>query len=106
VSSAGRGVSTTDAAGRRLLLFVAGDELNSRLARANLKRLLALVGGEPVDVEVVDVLEDFAPAVEHHVLVTPALLQLRPEPRVLVVGNLSDLNAARMALALPAPEGG
>jgi circadian clock protein KaiB len=87
---------------RHLVLFVAGDEPNSRIARANLDRLREPPEAGRWKVDVIDVLEDFEPAVRHNILVTPALLQIHPEPRVLVVGNLSDLAAARAALGIPA----
>jgi circadian clock protein KaiB len=85
--------------GQRLLLFVAGDELNSRLARENIQELLATT---PCDValEIIDVLENTAQAMEHTVLVTPTLIRLAPAPRVLVIGNLSDLTTVRSALGL------
>jgi circadian clock protein KaiB len=87
---------------RRLLLFVAGDEPNSRLARANLEGLRPSVEVAGGSIEVHDVLEDFTAAMEHRILVTPALLQLAPGPRVVVVGSLCDLPAVRLALGLPA----
>lgn len=87
----------------RLLLFVAGDEPNSRLARANLHRLCAEANGDDHEFEVVDVLEDTGRALEHFILVTPTLLRLEPAPEVRVIGNLSDLETVRSALGLPAP---
>jgi circadian clock protein KaiB len=89
---------------RRLLLFVAGGEPNSRIARSNLERLCATAAEPRPEVTVIDVLEDLAAALEHHILVTPTLLQLEPEPRVVVIGNLSDLEAVRDALGLQGVE--
>lgn len=89
---------------RRLLLFVAGDEPNSIFARRNLGRLLESVEEGPVEVEVVDVLRDGSTALEHRVLVTPTLIQLRPAPRATVIGNLSDLRRVRAVLGIPEPE--
>lgn len=86
--------------GHRLVLFVAGQEPNSRIARANLDRLLSSEEMEEIEVEVIDVLEDCSLALEHQVLVTPALLQLRPTPKILVIGNLSETEKVRAALGL------
>lgn len=87
----------------RLLLFVAGDEPNSRLARANLQRLFTEKPVNDHDLMVVDVFEDTSRALEHLILVTPTLLRLQPEPEIRVIGNLSDLDTVRSALGLPAP---
>jgi len=83
-----------------LILFVAGDEPNSRLARRNLDRLCegALEGRCRIDV--VDVFEDFEEALRHGVLLTPCLVVRRPEPGVHVLGNLSDTRKVRAALGL------
>jgi circadian clock protein KaiC len=49
---------------------------------------------------IIDVLEDFAAAAEHQVLVTPTLVIEAPEPPVMVIGNLSDREKVRRALRL------
>lgn len=85
---------------RRWLLFVAGNERNSSKARANLERLRADCPPGACEVEVVDVLDDFQAALEHEILVTPALVQLGPGPRVVVLGCLSDLDRVRAALGI------
>ncbi len=83
---------------RRLLLFVAGDEPNSRIALENLDKLRS--AAEQMEVEVVDVLTESDRALEHRVLVTPTLIQLQPGSRVVVIGNLSALDRVRVALGL------
>lgn len=84
----------------RLLLFVAGDEPNSRLAKENLARLRESLPEIRCLLETIDVLEDFRQAVEHKVLITPCLIVLGPPP-VRIVGNLSDTQRVRAALKLP-----
>lgn len=86
---------------QRLLLFVAGNEPNSQIARTNLERLRSEAGSGLIEVQVIDVLEDGAPALEHRILVTPTLLRLSPAPKVVVIGNLSDLDRVRSALGAP-----
>lgn len=85
--------------GYKLILFVAGDEPNSLLARANLTRLCANLDGV-VDLQVIDVFVDSECAVEHGVLVTPCLVLLEPRPRVLIAGTLADLRKVRTVLRL------
>jgi hypothetical protein len=85
----------------RLLLFVAGDEPNSRLAKENLAQLRDSIPEDRCAVEIIDVLEDYRPALEHNVLVTPCLLLLGPAPVVRIVGTLNDTRRVRAALRLP-----
>jgi circadian clock protein KaiB len=89
---------------RRLVLFVAGDEPNSQLARAHLRRLRSSPDTEGWRVDVVDVLDDATEAIQRGIPVAPALLQTEPEPRVLLVGDLSDLGSVRTALGLAIDE--
>ena len=83
----------------RFILFVAGEEVNSTLARKNLARLCDELGNNCF-YRVVDVLEDFEAAVEHNILLTPSLLILEPKPGALIVGNLSDLNRLEQVLGI------
>ena len=89
----------------RLRLFVAGDETNSRQARENLVRLCEEHLERRYELEIIDVLEDFRPALQDGVLVTPTLLLVAPPPRVMVLGNLSDTEKALRALRLAGGEG-
>jgi circadian clock protein KaiB len=84
----------------RLMLFVAGDEKNSRLARKNLQSLCDTELGSDCKVEIVDVMEDFGSALKHNILLTPALLVLAPPPKSLIIGSLSDMTKVRRALGL------
>lgn len=85
-----------------VILFVAGQEANSRLARKNLARICDQESAERYDVRVVDVLEDFETAARHNILLTPTLLRIRPEPLVTLLGNLNNHAKVRGAL-LPEP---
>jgi circadian clock protein KaiB len=85
----------------RLLLFVAGDEHNSRLARENLSRLRDSLPDHVCEVKVIDVLEDYRAALENNVLVTPCLIRPDSTPPLRVVGSLTDMQRVRAALGIP-----
>lgn len=83
-----------------LRLFVAGDELNSRQARKNLRRICENHLKGHYALEIVDVLEDFKTAQASGVLVTPALFLVAPPPPVTILGTLSDAQKVLAALRL------
>jgi hypothetical protein len=55
-------------------------------------------------IETVDVVKDFQAAVKNNILVTPALILVAPLPRVMVLGDLSDLPKVLAALRLSGSE--
>jgi circadian clock protein KaiB len=81
-----------------MILFVAGQEANSRLARQNLARICETAPEGRYEVRVVDVMDDFQAAAEHNILLIPALLRIRPKPVVTLLGNLNNHDKVRMAL--------
>ncbi len=85
---------------RSLILFVAGDRPNSRIARSNFERLRREELRDFSRVRIVDVLKDYESAAAHNVFLTPALLMPEPPPGVVIVGNLSDTEAVLQALHL------
>lgn len=88
----------------RFVLFVADGEPNSVIARQNFERIRNEELGGDVELTVVDVLSDADLALQHGIVVTPALLVLEPAPKVIVAGTLRDRAKVRIALRLPAPE--
>jgi len=52
------------------------------------------------EVQIVDVLKNFAAAMEHQVLLTLCLLWVEPPPGAMIIGNLSNLKRVRSALHL------
>lgn len=82
------------------ILFVTGNGLNSRIARKSLAQICEQELAGRCSIEIVDVFEDFSAAVKYNILVTPTLLMLRPEPEVVIIGNLRDLEKLRTALRL------
>lgn len=83
-----------------MLLFVANDELNSKQAKDNLKRICDTHLKGRYRNTVIDVVEDFQLALEHNVLVTPTLILVEPSPRVRIFGNLRDTKKVLEALRL------
>ena len=81
-----------------LRLFTAGNGLNSQKAMANLRSLCQEHLEGRYTIETVDVVQDFQAAVNDNILVTPALILVAPLPRVVVLGNLSDLPKVLAAL--------
>lgn len=85
----------------RLILFVVGDEPHSVTARTNLDLLCGQELKGRCEVQIVDVLEDFALASAHDIILTPSLLVVQPEPSVMVIGSLKDRGKVLEALNLP-----
>jgi circadian clock protein KaiB len=87
----------------RLLLFVAGKERNSRLARENIERFCEQHLPGRFEIQVIDVFTDFQKALEYRVLITPATVVVNPPPQVRIAGSLEDTDRICAALSLPAP---
>ncbi len=83
-----------------LMLYVAGDEQNSLLAKNNLTRICDEYLKGRFQIEEVDVLVDFATALKDRIFVTPTLVLAAPEPRARIVGNLGDKERVVSALRL------
>lgn len=83
-----------------MLLFVAGDEPNSKQAKDNLKRICDSHLNGRCQNKIIDVLEDYQTALEHKVLVIPTLILVEPLPQVRIIGNLSDTKKVFQALRL------
>jgi len=87
-----------DATTYRMRLFVAGDEPNSAVARESLAKICSTYLNGNCQVEIIDVLKDFRPALQERVLVTPALVILEPGRRTVIFGNLADTGKVLAAL--------
>ena len=85
-------------------LFMAGNGQNSQKALANLRSLCREHLNGRCTIETVDVVKDFQAAVRDNILITPALIMVAPLPRVMVLGNLSDLPKVLAALRLSGRE--
>jgi circadian clock protein KaiB len=85
-----------------LRLYTAGNGLNSQKALANLRNICELRLEGRHTIETIDVVHDFQAAVRDNILVTPALILVAPLPRVVILGNLTDLPKVLTALRLSA----
>jgi circadian clock protein KaiB len=83
-----------------LRLYVTGTEANSLIARRNLKDICEGFLEGRCDVTEVDVLVDFDSALKDGIFMSPALVLVSPEPRAVIVGNLSDTSKVLSALRL------
>lgn len=72
-------------------LYVSGQAPNSRTAIKNLQKMRETLADWELKIEVVDVCETPQVAMEEGIFVTPALQIIKPEPGLLVYGDLSDL---------------
>ncbi len=84
----------------RLILFVVDNELNSRIAKENFAMLLENGLGRNCQIEIVDILDNFALAAEHKIMVTPTLLVLKEGASIKIIGNLNDREKVRMVLGV------
>jgi circadian clock protein KaiB len=83
-----------------LRLYVAGDSPNSVRARENLRKAIASVPHEDVNLELVDVLRDPERALRDAVLITPTLIRIAPMPERRVIGNLHDRSVLLAGLGI------
>jgi circadian clock protein KaiB len=84
-----------------LRLFMAGNGPNSQKALAHLQSLCKEYLEGRYTIETVDVVQDFEAAVRDNILVTPALILVAPLPRVVILGNLNDIQTVLTALRVP-----
>ena len=82
----------------RLRLYVAGSAPNALLAIANAKAICDAHFAEAHELEIIDVLEETARALEDRIVVTPTLMKLSPLPIRRLIGNLSDTRQVVLTL--------
>lgn len=81
-------------------LFVAGNEPNSALAKASLQRICADYLAGNCRLDIVDVLENFEPALKENILVTPALIVEQAGRRNVIFGNMTDVEKVLTVLEI------
>lgn len=85
-----------------LRLYVAGQAPNSAAAIRNLGILFpgGKASGQPVEIEIVDLLKEPLRGLADSVVLSPTLVRLAPPPVRRVVGNLSNHGAVLLALGV------
>lgn len=83
-----------------LKLYIAGAAPNSMRAKANLAVICRQYLHDSHDLEIIDVLIDPGRALRNHVVVTPTLVKVAPEPVVRIVGDLGEHAKVMEALGL------
>jgi circadian clock protein KaiB len=73
------------------ILYTAGNSLNSVQAISNLEAMCLAHFPDHHEVEVVDLLQDPCRGLTDGIAVTPTLVKIAPEPRQIIMGNLSDV---------------
>jgi circadian clock protein KaiB len=94
-------LSASDAAWR-LRLYVNGrTSLRTVITLQNLTELCEKYLGGRYELEVVDLVEDFARAREDQVMAIPTLVRCSPQPVRKIIGDLSNTGQVITALGLP-----
>jgi len=81
-----------------LTLYIAGDAINSLRALTNLRTICDTHFKARYQLEIVDIFEHPLQALADKVLVTPTLVKTAPEPRLSLMGDLSDTAIVLLAL--------
>lgn len=83
-----------------LQLYIADEAPNSVRARGNLRAFCRSELADCHQIEVIDVFEDPARALDGGIFMTPTLIKCSPPPARRIVGTLSDTDALREALGI------
>jgi circadian clock protein KaiB len=80
------------------ILYIAGNLPNSLQALSNLNAICTDHLMDNFRLEVIDVLREPQRGLSDGVLVTPTLVKLEPEPKQIIMGNLSDVSSVLHAI--------
>ena len=81
-------------------LYIAGDTQNSMQAVVNLTNFCQTYLADRHTIEVFDVFKEPSRALEDCVFMTPTLIKLDPEPKIKIVGTLSQTDILLQTLGL------
>jgi circadian clock protein KaiB len=82
-------------------LYITGQTPKSDVAIANIQKIFSGLN-IPLDLTVIDILEQPQLAEENRILATPTLIKISPLPVRRIIGDLSDRTKVRLGLGLPA----
>ncbi|KQO22901.1 circadian clock protein KaiB [Flavobacterium sp. Leaf82] len=81
------GSSTTK---NKFMLFVSGMSVKSGHAIENLRKICDQYLTDNYELEIIDISRDTEQAVIHQIVAIPTLIKTYPEPRRIILGDLSD----------------
>ena len=81
------GSSTTK---HQFMLFVSGMSVKSGHAIENLRKICDQYLKDDYELEIIDISRDTEQAVIHQIVAIPTLIKTNPEPRRIILGDLSD----------------
>lgn len=84
-------------------IYVTGESRRSLQALNNLRSMCDTRIPNHYELDIIDVLDQPEAAEEARIMATPTVIRIAPMPHRRVVGDLSDLAAAAIALELPEP---
>ncbi|KAF2336884.1 circadian clock KaiB family protein [Flavobacterium daemonense] len=81
------GTSTTK---HKFKLFVSGMSVKSGHAIENLRKICDTYLKKNYEIEIIDISRDKEQAVIHQIVAIPTLIKIHPEPKRIILGDLSD----------------
>lgn len=74
----------------KFMLFVSGMSVKSGHAIENLRRICDKYLADNYELEIIDISRDKEQAVIHQIVAIPTLIKINPEPKRIILGDLSD----------------
>lgn len=80
------------------MLFISGMSVKSINAIENLLEICDAHLAGNFDLEIIDVSQQMEQALKHEIIATPTLIKIKPLPKKLIIGDLSNTNKVLNAL--------
>jgi circadian clock protein KaiB len=75
----------------KFILFVSGMSVNSARAIENLRKICETYIPDDFEVEIIDITREKEQAVIYQIIGVPTLIRTKPDPRRIILGDLSDM---------------